>query len=284
MVVRAPVGCGRPAGRWRTNRAIADELAAVRGAQDDAFLVEQAKAQLRAALGRSPLLDGCDYEVFGQGSRVNDTSVGAASDIDLVLMLKNPDASWAGFRDHVLATLGESFPVHMGRRCLNVDEPGTLLGEMVDVLVATEHRRYPVRGAGAYQQGVFFRDHDGRPIVNFPKQHRRNGDAKDVRTGGRFKAAVRTIKRVRALAGLDHAAAPSYLLECLLYAVPDHVYRAAASFPDAYRGALGWLRRCDRETFAELRCQNGMNRLFGAGPDQWDPAGAGRIIDVLHES
>ena len=287
----------------------------VEGGQPDPFLLSWAEGVLREALGRSPLLDARPWEIFGQGSRVNGTALEQGSDIDLVLMLKAPFESdvealdeagldnfrkahpagdrygWEDFRDDVLTTLGESYSVRMGRRCANVDDPDSLFAEMVDILVATEYRRYsafPAPGLERYEQGVFFRDREGRPIVNFPKQHRRNGDAKDVRTGGRFKQVVRMAKRVRRLAERERmipaGAAPSYLLECLLYNVPDHVYRTSSP-AEAYRGALAWLRGCHREdpvSFAGLPCQNGINRLFGPGPDQWAPAAAGRIVDVLH--
>lgn len=85
---------------------------------------------------------------------------------------------------------------------------------------------------------------------------------------------MRTAKRLRK--GVVDV--PSYLLECLLWNVPDEVFRS----PAPYRDALGWLRRCDPAVFAGLYCQNGINRIFGPGPDQWDPMGTGRIIDVLH--
>ncbi|GAA2496857.1 nucleotidyltransferase domain-containing protein [Winogradskya humida] len=248
--------------------------------EPNAFLLSWAQGVLDDALRRSPLLAARPYEIFAQGSRVNGTYLEQSSDIDLVLMLTAPASShdWEGFRDDVLGALGETYTVRMGRRCLNVDDQGSLFGEMVDILVATEHRFSPVPGAEFYEQGVFFRDVEGRPIVNYPKQHRRNGDEKDLRTGGRFKQVVRAAKRARKLAGDD---TPSYLIECLLFNVPDAVYRTST----AYRGAFDWLSRCYHEdpvVFAELPCQNGINRLFGPGPDQWEPAAAGRIIDVLH--
>ncbi|MDR6317446.1 hypothetical protein [Actinoplanes couchii] len=256
------------------------------------FLVGWAEGELRRALSRSTLLDGRAFEIFGQGSRVNGTHLDQGSDIDLVLMLTAPvpGYGWEEFRDDVLTVLGESHTVRMGRRCLNVDDPGSLFGEMVDVLVATEHRWSPVPGAGFSEQGVFFRDQDGRAIVNFPRQHRRNGDAKDRRTGGRFKEAVRAAKRARRRGGadlmIDGWLAPSYLIECLLFTIPDRIYRSAGSPAAAYRDALAWLRRMHRDdpvTFGALPCQNGINRLFGPGPDQWDPGAAARIIDVLHQ-
>ncbi|BEL03958.1 nucleotidyltransferase [Actinoplanes sichuanensis] len=249
-------------------------------AVSNGFLLAWAERALREDLGR---FDPQTFEIFGQGSRVNGTHLDHTADIDLVLMLKQPLSSgWEQFRDDVLTTLGESHTVRMGRRCLNVDDPDSLFGEMVDVLVATEFRWFPVPGDSHYEQGVFFRDLEGRPIVNFPKQHRRNGDAKDRRTGGRFKQAVRSAKRARREHPVDVEDVPPYLIECLLFNVPDRVYLAGAD----HRDAAAWLRRAHRDhpvAFAGLPCQNGINRIFGPGPDQWEPGAAARIIDVLQQ-
>lgn len=315
VVVRPPLTLGLTAEPWHARRTVAEKNAATRTVQPDAFLLSWAEDVLRQALRRSPLLDARSYEIFGQGSRVNNTYIEHASDIDLVLMLKMPFESnvdaldepgmdhfreryqayhygWEEFREDVLAALGESYVVRMGRRCVNVDSPESLFGEMVDILLATEYRLYsafPSPGVEVYEQGVFFRDREGRRIVNFPKQHRRSGDLKDLSTGGRFKEVVRTAKRNRRMAErkrmIAEGAAPSYLLECLLYNVPDNVYRTSSP-GEAYSGAFEWLRRCHREdpvSFAELPCQNGINRLFGKSPDQWEAGGAGGIIDILHE-
>lgn len=270
---------------------------------------------LHETLNWSSLLDARSYEIFGQGSRVNDTFIEPTSDIDLVLMLKMPFRSnvdnldgpgtshftqcnraepykWEDFRDDVLTTLSKSYVVHMGRRCVTIDAPQSLFGEMVDILLATEYRLYlpsPSPGVEIYEQGVFFRDREGRPIVNFPKQHRRNGDQKELRTGGRFKEVVRAAKRVRNLAEQElmiaEDAAPSYLIECLLYNVPDNIYEISSA-GEAYNNAIDWLRRLHYEApapFADLYCQNGINRLFGEGPDQWSVSAAANVINVLYE-
>ncbi|MEU4162912.1 hypothetical protein [Actinoplanes sp. NPDC026670] len=245
------------------------------------FLLAWAENALRGDLAG---IDPGTYEIFGQGSRVNGTHLDHTADIDLVLMLRQPlRYGWEQFRDDVLAELGESHLVRMGRRCLNVDDPDSLFGEMVDVLVATEFRWFPVPGDSHYEQGVFFRDQEGRPIVNFPKQHRRNGDAKDLRTGGRFKQAVRAAKRARREHLVEVGDVPPYLIECLLFNVPDRVYIAGVA---DHQDAVAWLRRALRDdpaAFAALPCQNGINRIFGPGPDQWAPGAAARIIDVLQQ-
>jgi hypothetical protein len=99
---------------------------------------------------------------------------------------------------------------------------------------------------------------------------------------------IRAAKRARR-AGAEHmidgGVVPSYLIECLLFNVPDRVYLAAAPGA-AHRDAVAWLRRShddDPVSFAALPCQNGINRIFGPGPDQWEPGAAARIIDVLHQ-
>lgn len=248
-------------------------------ATSDAYLMSWAEDTLSAALSRSHRFDARPYEIFGQGSRVNGTASELGSDIDLVLMLKTDTGrDWDGFLGDVLAALGESYVVRMGRRCVNVDDQDSMFGEMVDILVTTEYRV-------GDEHGVFFRDREGRSIVNFPQQHRYNGDAKGLRTGGRFKQAVRSVKHVRRLAErermIDPGAIPSYLLECLFFNVPDEVYRRSLA------GALEWLRRCYRDDpakFSELPCQNGINQLFGPGPDQWEAEATAAIIDVLHQT
>jgi hypothetical protein len=309
------VTSGLTVGPWLARHAVDETSAAAQARQSDEFPLSWAEGALRNALCRSPSFEARPYEIFGQGSRVNNTYIDHASDVDLVLMLKMPfesnvdafnqctmdnltghDAAghygWEEFRDDVCAALAESFVVRMGRRCVNLDDSYSLMGEMVDILLATEYRLYsalPVSGVEPYEEGVFFRDRDGRPIVNFPKRHQRNGDEKDMRTGGRFKEVVRALKCVRRLAERERViadgAAPSYLLECLLYNVPDNVYRTSSLWA-AYHGALEWLwrRHCeDPVSFGDLPCQNGINRLFGDGPDQWEAGDTARIIGILHE-
>jgi hypothetical protein len=75
---------------WHVRRAADEESAAVQTGQPDAFLLSWAVGVLRETLRRSPLLDAGPYEIFGQGSRVNNTYLEHASDVDLVLMLKVP--------------------------------------------------------------------------------------------------------------------------------------------------------------------------------------------------
>ncbi len=133
---------------------------------------------------------------------------------------------------------------------------------------------------------MFFRDRDGRVIVNFPKQHRRNGDAKNRRTGKRFKEVVRVAKHAvhRAVGRklMQPGSAPSFFIECLLYNVPDGEYRTA--LPEACCNAIRWLdrhRRENRDEFARMICQNGIVPIFGDEPDQWAVTKAESVLEGL---
>ena len=74
-------------------------------------------------------------------------------------------------------------------------------------------------------EGVVVYAEDGTQIFNFPRQHHENGKAKRARTRHRFKKVVRAAKRLRdeLVAGgqLRAGQVPSFLIECLVYAVED---------------------------------------------------------------
>src|SRR5262249_15638702 len=75
------------------------------------------------------------------------------------------------------------------------------------------------------EEGIAIFGKNGDWTYNFPEQHHTNGIAKRARTRHRFKRNVRILKRLRdELVDARHIApeqAPSFLLECLTYAVED---------------------------------------------------------------
>ncbi len=276
------------------------------------FTLSWTEAVLREALQYADRLQDRPYEIFLQGSYANRTTIRQSSDVDLVVMLTLPFEEninaldpagrinfadryeetfygWEHFREDVLAALREQYFVKEGNKCVDIHDWDSLVRVPADILPAIEYRWYsafPLPDVEVYEQGVFFRDSAGTPIVNFPKQHLRNGNAKDLVTGGRFKQIVRVAKHARraAVTGkvLDAGAAPSYFVECLFFNVPDDDYRTA--LPKAYDNAVSWLDACRRERpteFAGLSCQNGLVPLFGTGPDQWSVEAAGQLIDAL---
>jgi hypothetical protein len=107
-----------------------------------------------------------------------------------------------------------------------------------DVVAAFEYRLYKKRvfntllaGSGleyVNPPGTKFYSDSGREVINWPEQHYSNGVAKNSRTGNRFKSIVRALKNLRfemEEKGLPEAKPiSSYLLECIVYNVPDHLF------------------------------------------------------------
>lgn len=127
-----------------------------------------------------------------------------------------------------------------------------------DVVACVEHRRYTVKDATGryhYLSGVqFFSDSGGR-VVNWPEQHYENGVAKNNRTNNHFKHLVRIIKRLRydmEDSRITQATPiPSYLMECLVWNVPDEGF-VHSRFTDDIRYVLAHLFN---ETLSYARCK-----------------------------
>ena len=82
--------------------------------------------------------------------------------------------------------------------------------------VCMEYRRYT--SYNSYVKGMTFRAlQDKRRIVNYPKEHYKNGAAKSSRTWDRYKRTVRMFKNARNILESDGRIsanlAPSYFVE-----------------------------------------------------------------------
>ena len=76
-----------------------------------------------------------------------------------------------------------------------------------------------------------------------------------------FKAARNHLTSKRVLTKDD---APSYFIECLLYNVPDKLFKRKLA--PTYVGILDWLKSAKLN---DIECQNGQAILFGSGQEQW---------------
>jgi hypothetical protein len=280
------------------------------GAQDAA---QRTYASIRTALERSTRLAGLKFDVFLQGSYANDTNTRGDSDVDVVVMLQSAvysDVSRltpaereqqsrasgpstmnaATFRALVHAALVDYYGaarVHSKNKCLRVDKTAGYVD--ADVVPAIEHRlytAYPAYGQASWIEGVAIDPLEGPRIVNYPKEHRKNGQAKNAngRCAGRYKPTVRQVKRLRRRAveqGLvAKGAAPGYLLECLVYNVPDHLFL----YDDSARlvTVVNWLRALSGAQLAAT-CKSGdeIHHLFLDDPGHHDPHAARQVLDAL---
>ncbi|GAA3438287.1 nucleotidyltransferase domain-containing protein [Kutzneria kofuensis] len=270
----------------------------------DSLLLTWTRSVLTTALADSKRLEGRDYEIFGQGSFANETNIAKSSDVDLVVALKLPfqeDISvlspagkqvfkqvyeeslydWHDFRSDVIATLRRSYHVVPAKKCLDISDFDSLLRLPADVVPALEYREYSqMRSAEheEYRLAVYFHDADGKRIVSYPRQHHRNGQEKDRNTRGRFKEIVRVVKNAREFVAPSDGkpTVSSYLLECLVYNVPNEVFRQP--LPMAFQGVLDWL--VAQENWLDFQCQNGIKLLFGeAFPTTHEP----EVRPVIYE-
>jgi hypothetical protein len=139
------------------------------------------------------------------------------------------------------------------------------------------------------QEGVAIRDKSGTWTQNFPVQHHENGKAKRERTSHRFKKVVRSLKRLRdklvATQMLGQKQCPSFLIECLAYAVEDHYYLLTSS-NERYDRVVHIVERMDALLSDPTWVQNvteinGIKYLFH--PSQtWSADGASAFVRAAH--
>jgi hypothetical protein len=125
-------------------------------------------------------------------------------------------------------------------------------GSRADVDIVSTFRLYWVMWdsiASKYhvEEGIAIFGKDAKWTYNFPEQHHATGIAKRARTKHRFKRNVRIFKRLRDelvdTYQIGPKQAPSFLIECLTYAVEDEYFLVEAD--DRYDRALRILSRMD---------------------------------------
>lgn len=202
-----------------------------------------------------------NIEVFAQGSYRNGTNVRSDSDVDVCVRcmdvcfadhsdgttdadvgLVTASYTYGQFKDDVEAALRAylgATSVTRGNKAIDLHENSYRVD--ADVVPTFEHRRYyrDVLGQVRYLSGTELHPDNGGRIVNWPEQNYRNGTNKNQDTGTRYKKMVRILKRLRnemEQAGRAEAAPiPSYLVECLVWNVPDKHFGSAAYTDDVAR-------------------------------------------------
>jgi hypothetical protein len=261
---------------------------------------QQAYASIKHALTKagSPLASR-NVEIFLQGSYANATNIYADSDIDVVVLhdnfhydtlgltpaaralhdatYKDGNYNWWNLRDDTLNALRSHYgnsAVTQGTRAIKV---ATGAGRMTaDVLPAMKYRRYATFAGSSNYTGWFgiqFFDASFNAIVNYPKQHIKNGEEKNQasRTAGLYKPTIRVFKNLRNHLVdnglLGGKTAPSYFLEGALSNVPDDLF--IGTFDKTVPAILNHLVKTPNANFVS---QNGIVPLFGSSSTQWSQA------------
>ncbi len=254
----------------------------------------QAHLPIRAALDNYSWPSDITYEVFLQGSYKNDTNLGGDSDVDVVVRLNHRlrprvaeltgrqlrgDASrqgayqrWKSFRDHALKAMRARFgnAAKSGRKTVKV--PKGKIPADADLVVTLR-----------YREGIaFYLPDEGRWVFSFPQQHHAQGQKKEEATNRRFKRTIRMFKAARnrlvETEALTKSDVPSYFIECLLYNVPDDLFKP--KLVPRYTVIVDWLKTA---RLGDLKCQNGQVELFGSGKEQWSVKKARAFVRALEK-
>lgn len=149
---------------------------------------------------------------------------------DSVLGFRIGGYSYAEFKNDVEAALKSYFGagfVSRGKKAFDVHANTYRVD--ADVVPCFEHRRLlgtPQNSSTNF--GTELHPDNGGQIINWPRQNYTNGVSKNTNTGRRFKAIVRIFKRLRyEMVANGHKEAesiPSYLIECLVWNVPNQFF------------------------------------------------------------
>lgn len=224
---------------------------------------DNAEGAIRNAIKASDMLRSRGVSVFAQGSYRNNTNVRQDSDVDIGILctdtffhdplpegltqerLKLSDATYhyEQYKNEIEEALVSHFgraAVKRGNKAFDIHE--TSHHVEADVAAFFEHRRYS--HDGSYLKGVELRtDKENRRVINWPEQHYTNGCSKNTATGSRFKAIVRVLKALSnemTTEGIRAADIPGFLIECLVWNVPNDKFKHAAYWNDV-RASLAFL-------------------------------------------
>jgi hypothetical protein len=227
--------------------------------ESEEIQIERAASMVRFALTENTWLRNEGVQISAQGSYFNNTNVRLESDMDLravhplvrieyapnVLVEAAQTAhgvpqSGRYFSD-VITDLRREITMCLGQKfgAANVDGGNKairlkkLRGSRADVDIVPVFSYIwmwwddPARQY-RYANGATILGKDGTWINNFPDQHYANGINKRARTRYRFKRFVRIFKRLRDELVRERKLAagrvPSFLIECLTYAVEDDYF------------------------------------------------------------
>lgn len=266
-----------------------------------------AYASIKGALsGPKSRILSLKTDIYLQGSYRNCTNIYGDSDVDVVVQLDSvfqrdlsaldatqrayedssyEDAtySWFNFRADVLQTLQDYYGnarVKPATRCIKVNTgPGRITADVVPALQFRKYSYFYRPSLESHIEGVRFYDSSLNPILNFPKQHIANGEAKNttLRTYGWYKPAVRMFKNARNRLEYDNLirkdSCPSYGVECLVYNATDLCF--GKNYQDTYAKVVDYLWTLPFDKFI---CQNEIIPLFGTSPVQWNTDAATEFL------
>jgi hypothetical protein len=220
-----------------------------------------AERMISAAIREYEPLKFRTIKIIPQGSYRNNTNVKTESDVDICVCCMEPffddytgadysrtesgivPATYAypDFKNDVQKALEHKFgkiSIYRGDKAFDVHPTSHRVD--ADVVAAFAYRFYLKTTYSSYNnisypnrayiepEGTKFFSDSEKEIINWPEQHSKFGILKNTATGSRFKYIVRALKNLKnemEAVGISPARGiPSYLIECLVYNVPDFYF------------------------------------------------------------
>ncbi|HEV7566376.1 MAG TPA: hypothetical protein VGO31_10490 [Microbacteriaceae bacterium] len=268
---------------------------------------DRTEVRIRDAIARAADIPS-NVRVYAKGSYANNTNVRRDSDVDIAVewtstfYVERTKETWdmsaqelgytpAGFdvtpsefretveRAVIVAFRSDNVDV-MGDKAIHVVRGENSLD--ADVVPCFSNQRY--HGPRDFRPGhrIYGKDSGySEWVVNYPEQSKRNGNAKNTATGRRYKEIVRCLKRLEgelADERLIRREYPGYLVECLLYNVPNNKFGHLRRFDDLDQ-ALIWLWETlgDESQIESLLEVSELKYLFRGHPDRI-PANARDLV------
>lgn len=158
--------------------------------------------------------------------------------------LNNPPSySVEAFKNDVQSALVNKFDSDVTRKNKCIVIEGNTYRVGADVVPTWAYRRISMNGS--FVVGVCFFADSGEWVVNFPVQHIENGKSKNNQTQRRFKRLTRIFKRLRTSMIEDgkhvNPNITSFLLECLLWNVPDWIFNGYDTWTDRLKKSIDFL-------------------------------------------
>lgn len=271
--------------------------------QTEQIKCDNTEGAVTKAIRASGSLKNRSITVFPQGSYRNRTNVRLDSDVDICVcctesvFFQLPDGmtaqdfgihtpatySYSTYKNEVGQALTSYFgssAVTRGNKAFDVHENTYRVD--ADVVVCFKYRWY--RRDGTYLEGTAFIPDQGTRIVNWPDQNYDNGVAKNTATARRFKAIVRILKRLRNDMEENNVLAaisiPSYLIECLVWNVPNEAF-GHNSYREDVRSTLAhlWNNTRNLENYKEWGEINELKYLFRSSQN-WTCDQAHKFLDA----
>lgn len=230
--------------------------------------VENTVSMIKNAVTGYDELSNCTMEIFAQGSYANNTNVRQNSDVDICIMLTSTffgnyidgktaadygfidgSISYTDYKSLIIKALKAKFgnnAISIGNKCINIKENTYHVN--ADVVPAFQYRDYKTIGSitpEKYIEGIKYFAKDDTIIINYPKEHIKNGKQKNNNTDYEYKKLVRIMKRIRNNmvddGVADNDVITSFLIECLVWNVPNNTITGNNTWASAIQNSIAYL-------------------------------------------